>query len=455
MKRQTLTRAEKTEIIRLLEADLPLPRKYRESLFADPPKPVISPGIMKSVERRGLADGWANTLIHADNLDVLASLAGGSLRDMVHDAGGMKLVYIDPPFEAGLDFRMDMPVGDNGEFLRQTAFEDKWNPGAFDEFIYPRLELIHNILADDGCLYAHCDWRLAPRMRIMLDRVFGNFVNEIIWHYTGGGRSRKYFARKHDHILVYSKSRQFRFNADAIRIPYKKGSGYARSGITAKSGKKYMPNQAGTVPDDVWDIPIINPMSSERTGYPTQKPESLLWRIISASSMEGDLVADFFCGSGTTIAVAEKLRRKWLAVDCGPLAIHTCRKRLLELQNYSPASPFQICVANEFQQDAPGGGIKAVLHYEAGGVRVELAGFSPKAGEHPRIDLVDYWAVDPEYESHQETFHIGWHSFRTKNSRPLVLSSPVFCLAPGTRAIAVMIVDIRGQEYLEIFIVSV
>lgn len=294
MKRQTLTRAEKTEIIRLLEADLPLPRKYRERLFADPPKPVISPGIMKSVERRGLADGWANTLIRADNLDVLASLAGGSLRDMVHDAGGMKLVYIDPPFEAGLDFRMDMPVGDNGEFLRQTAFEDKWNPGAFDEFIYPRLELIHNILADDGCLYAHCDWRLAPRMRIMLDRVFGNFVNEIIWHYTGGGRSRKYFARKHDHILVYSKSRQFRFNADAIRIPYKKGSGYARSGITAKSGKKYMPNQAGTVPDDVWDIPIINPMSSERTGYPTQKPESLLWRIISASSMEGDLVADFF-----------------------------------------------------------------------------------------------------------------------------------------------------------------
>ncbi len=112
-------------------------------------------------------------------------------------------------------------------------------------------------------------------------------------------------------------------------------------------------------------------------------------------------------------------------------------------------------MANEFQQDAPGGGIKAVLHYEAGGVRVELAGFSPKAGEHPRIDLVDYWAVDPEYESHQETFHIGWHSFRTKNSRPLVLSSPVFCLAPGTRAIAVMIVDIRGQEYLEIFIVSV
>ncbi len=192
-----------------------------------------------------------------------------------------------------------------------------------------------------------------------------------------------------------------------------------------------MPNQAGTVPDDVWDIPIINPMSSERTGYPTQKPESLLWRIISASSMEGDLVADFFCGSGTTIAVAEKLRRKWLAVDCGPSpsihAANACSSCKIILQH--PLSRFAWQM--NFSKIAPGGGIKAVLHYEASGVRVELAGFSRKPANIPGLILWIIGRLTRNTESHQETFHIGWHSFRTKNKPAPRAFQPGFLPGPG------------------------
>jgi hypothetical protein len=144
--------------------------------------------------------------------------------------------------------------------------------------------------------------------------------------------SKNYYSKKHDSIFWYSKGETWNFNADSIRIPYKETSGYARGGITSARGKHYTPNPLGTLPDDVWEIPIINPLARERVGYPTQKPEALLERIIKASSNEGDLVADFFCGSGTTVAVAEKLGRKWIAADLGKFAVHTTRKRMIGVQ---------------------------------------------------------------------------------------------------------------------------
>jgi len=167
-----------------------------------------------------------------------------------------------------------------------------------------------------------------------MDETFGpeRYLNEIIWHYTGGGRSTNYFSKKHDHVLWYAKGKSWTFNIDAIRVPYKETSGYAKGGIISASGKKYEPNPLGTPVDDVWDIPIINPLADERIGYPTQKPEILIERIIKASSDEGDLVADFFCGSGTLAAVAEKLGRKWICSDLGKFAIHTTRKRMIGVQ---------------------------------------------------------------------------------------------------------------------------
>jgi hypothetical protein len=166
-----------------------------------------------------------------------------------------------------------------------------------------------------------------------MDKVFGHtaFVNEIIWHYTGGGRSKRYFSNKHDSLLWYAragKDGNFYFDVDAIRVPYKETSGYAKGGIVSASGKKYMPNPKGTPVDDVWDIPIINPLAAERIGYPTQKPEPLLERVIEGCSPKNGTVADFFIGGGTTAAVAQRLGRRWIACDQSRVAVAITADRL-------------------------------------------------------------------------------------------------------------------------------
>ncbi|MBF0409732.1 MAG: site-specific DNA-methyltransferase [Candidatus Riflebacteria bacterium] len=285
---------------------------------------------------------WTSCLIEGDNKLVLSSLTNGPLREKIECHGGVKLIYADPPFDVGTDFTMSIEIGDSNKsekstILKEIAYRDKWGKtsDSFLSMIYERITLMYDLLADDGSLFLHCDWRTNAHIRLILDEVFkGNFLNEIIWHYTGGGRSTRYFSRKHDSIFWYSKSdKNITFNIDAIRVPYKKTSGYAKSGIVSAVGKKYTPHPLGTPIDDVWDIPIINPLSAERTGYPTQKPEFLLERIINAASNEGDIVADFFCGSGTTAIAAEKLGRKWIAADQSKLAIHTTRKRLISLRN--------------------------------------------------------------------------------------------------------------------------
>ncbi len=290
-------------------------------------------------------DGWRNLLIRADNRLVLSSLLHGPLRREVEARGGLKLIYCDPPFAVGANFTM--PVAqDKGRAPskerppRALAYSDQWQGGlsAFLCMLHERLLLMRELLAPDGSLYLHCDRRTAPYLRLMLDEVFGpeRFLGDIVWHYTGGGRSARYFSRKHDRILHYAASEKWIFNPDAVRVPYKPGSGYAKSGIISAAGKRYAPHPQGTPVDDVWDIPIINPLAKERCGYPTQKPESLLERILLASSRPGDLVADFFCGSGTTAVVAEKLGRAWIAVDNNPLATHTTRKRLLKAHTPRP-----------------------------------------------------------------------------------------------------------------------
>lgn len=225
-----------------------------------------------------------------------------------------------------------------GGSLQAVAYRDTWADGlpSFLSMMHERLLLMKDLLAEDGTLYLHCDWRSAPHMRLLLDEIFGpeRFLGDIVWHYTGGGRSRRWFSRKHDRILHYAASKNWFFNPDAIRVPYKPGSGYAKGGIVSAAGKRYLPHPEGTPADDVWDIPMINPLAAERNGYPTQKPERLLERIVQASSRQGDLVADFFCGSGGMAAVAERLGRRWIAVDNAPLAFHATRKRLL-----SPSRP--------------------------------------------------------------------------------------------------------------------
>jgi site-specific DNA-methyltransferase (adenine-specific) len=186
-----------------------------------------------------------------------------------------------------------------------------------------RLLALRKALKPTGSLYLHCDPTAGHYLKLVADGIFGraNFINEIIWHYTGGGRSKSRFSQKHDCIYLYANGGKRIFNPDPIRVPYKPTSGYAKGGITSKAGKRYLPDPRGTPPDDVWDIPIVNPMSRERTGYPTQKPPALLERIVLASSNSGDTVLDPFCGSGTTLYAAQKLGRRWIGIDNAPLAV--------------------------------------------------------------------------------------------------------------------------------------
>ncbi len=316
--------------------------------------------------------GWTNKLIWGDNKLVLSSLINGSLRREIEAAGGLKLVYIDPPFAVGADFGFDIAIGGDSvtkkqSIIEEIAYRDTWGRGisSYLVMMYERLQLIHSLLADDGSIYVHCDWRVNSVLRLILNDVFGanNYNNEIVWCYKEAINSKKRFNRKHDCILFYCKdSENYIFNANEVldehsdstksKYKYKDDKGYYRLmgrgivGSPIKSARDVSPEWESTHPElvyrhylregtyavDYWNIDIINQVAKERIGYPTQKPEALLERIIKASSNEGDLVADFFCGSGTTAAVAEKLGRKWITCDLGRFAIHTTRKRLIGVQ---------------------------------------------------------------------------------------------------------------------------
>ena len=253
----------------------------------------------------------------------------------------------------GRIFPCQVEVGEGDEtvkkapgVLEQIAYRDTWGQGqdSFIAMIYERLSLMRDLLAEDGSIYVHCDYRVNSYIRLAMDEVFGrdNFRNEIIWCYTGPSGSTKTFPKKHDTILWYSKSDSWIFNSEEIRVPYKAlhtDSG-KNAAIWGEKGKlqdeetrqKYL--DRGKIPPDFWDdIHSGGHMSpNERLGYPTQKPKALSERIIKASSNEGDLVADFFCGSGTLSEAAERTGRKWIASDLSRFAIHTTRKRMLKTQ---------------------------------------------------------------------------------------------------------------------------
>ncbi len=372
--------SEKRDIIKYLEAGKPLPDKYRFLLFKEEREVelvwngktnevtnVVLPfqtieqidepregefgnaGTLFDMTGRQIT-GWANKLIWGDNKLILSSLKNGPFRKEIEAQGGLKLIYIDPPFDVGADFSMDIKIGD-GEYeesftkkpsvIEEIAYRDTWGKGAdsFIAMIYERLKLMHDLLAEDGSIYVHCDWRVDSYIRLALDEVFGkdNFRNEIIWCYTGASNVTKDFPKKHDTILRYSKSENYIFNKDEIRIPYAEGSlDRANRNVIGTGGMNFeaiVLNENGKVPEDWWvDVQRSARYPGENIGYPTQKSEKLLERIIKASSKEGDLVADFFCGSSTTLAVAEKLGRKWIGSDLGKFSIHTSRKRIIGVQ---------------------------------------------------------------------------------------------------------------------------
>ena len=262
-------------------------------------------------------------LYRGDMIDVAPLLEPESFR----------LIYLDPPFLTGRQ-----RVGADDKY----SYDDRWfgDLDAYLPWLEQRLKKIAGLLLPSGSLVLHLDWRATHYAKVMLDQIFGrkNFVNEIIWHYTGGGRSKNKFSCKHDTLLWYSRGPRPYFDIDAVRVPYKPTSGYAKGGIKSAAGRHYLPHPDGTPVDDVWEIPIINPMSDERVGYPTQKPKLLLERIISALSAPGDLVGDFCFGSGTTLICAENLKRRWVGADASPAALECFCARLSQEFDLEPAN---------------------------------------------------------------------------------------------------------------------
>ena len=256
------------------------------------------------------------------------------------------LIYIDPPFDVGADFSMNIEIGNDTftkkpNILEEIAYRDTWGKGAdsFIAMIYERLVLMRDLLAEDGSIFIHCDYRVNAWIKLCLDEIFGSdkIKNEIVWKYSGGRLGKKLFGRKHDNIYWYSKTNNWQFFPDRVRDEYAEATKERFSSIirNIRDGKDFGEqelNPEGKHPEDVFMISIEAPSSNNRTGYPTQKPEPLLEKIILSTTNDNDLIADFFCGSGTTIAVAEKLGRKWITTDLGKFSIHTTRKRMIGVQ---------------------------------------------------------------------------------------------------------------------------
>ncbi len=269
-----------------------------------------------------------NRLILGDNLAIMAAL-------LPEYEGKINLIYIDPPFFTNRNFPARIGRGEDSrnpsEWQMAEGYHDHWDDlDAYLDFLYQRLLLMHRLLAPDGTLYLHLDWHASAYARLLLDEIFGQdrLLNEIIWTYHGPSPIKSAFNRKHDTILSYTKSSTYTFNADAVREPYNENT-VKTFKSSKKAGFGKVPDlKRGKVPEDWWYFPVVARLHNERTGYPTQKPEALLERIIKASSNEGDLVADFFSGSGTTALVAAKLERKFIATDATWRATHTTLSRL-------------------------------------------------------------------------------------------------------------------------------
>lgn len=284
---------------------------------------------------------WSNRLIWGDKHGVLPALLD-EFSEAIH------LIYIDPPFMTGRTFNQGS----------QLAYHDTWdnNLDGYLQWLYETLAILHKLLSPYGSLYIHLDWRVTHYAKIILDEIFGfsphangpGFKNEIIWHYQSGGRSQKYYARKHDTILLYTKSAQHCFHAERIgerRGTHKRNHMRKEVGDDGRivwtirsAGRIYTYDEDALMsPSDVWsDISHLHQRDPERTGYATQKPEALLERVILASSEEHDIVLDCFCGSGVTPVVAEQLGRRWIACDKSELAITTTRERLLTRKRKYP-----------------------------------------------------------------------------------------------------------------------
>lgn len=375
--------------------------------------------------------GWPGTLpenqlILGDNLAIMAAL-------LPEYEERVNLIYVDPPFFTNRHFTARIGRGEDSRKPREwqlaIGYADRWdNLDAYIDFLYQRLALMTRLLADGGTLYLHLDWHADAYARLLLDELLGadNFLNEIIWTYHGPSPIRSAFNRKHDTILVYTKGDHHTFNADAVRVPYNDATVKTFASST-KAGFGKVPNlQRGKVPEDWWYFPVVARLHNERTGYPTQKPEVLLERIILASSNPGDLVADFFCGSGTTPLVAARHGRRFLVTDATFRALHTTRERLVR----AGSPPFSIYSTPTEPPKAPA---PSSFSFEVSAKEIRVT--SP--------EVPDYWEVDPNWDG--QVFRSASQAVLPLRSGEIIKILPLPAATPESR-ICIRAINGSGEQ---------
>ncbi|HEX6540173.1 MAG TPA: DNA methyltransferase [Ktedonobacterales bacterium] len=440
-------------------------------------QPNLPVAALRTIEAGGASSGDApqhpaNQLIAGETWRVLPAL----LPDY---AGQVNLIYIDPPFATGLDFTSSVTLRGTSQNITRIAYRDIWpDLDSYLRWMDETLVMLRALLAEDGALLLHCDWRAEGILRLLLDDIFGgeNFRNAIVWSYRSGGASRREsLARKHDTILLYAKSPRFtirpQIERQYLRKPF---MGSRRDG----QGRHYVDTLLRDVlegeitcvgPDHSllrYNVrPVLN-LSRERLDYPTQKPLGLLRLLLTLTSDPDDLVLDCCCGSGATVLAAEDLHRRWIAADASPLAIHTTRKRLLAL-----AAPCPFVVRRPILEGAapiPGDAARLAIAVEQSGrsVCVRLRGYTPPHGSileavswesgdsSEGLRCLDGWSVDWEYDG--ATFHHRAHAARARSgARELPLALAHTFAAPGEYTLAVHAVDLAAHETIQTIRVTV
>jgi DNA modification methylase len=424
------------------------------------------PARLRTAERIGANRGETarNRLIMADNLGVMKSCAAEG------EAGVFDLIYIDPPFFSrmnyGAEIKLKSESGKTIPALRGTAYSDAWGGDieAYLHMLAPRFFGFRELLSRTGCLWVHLDWHAVHYVKILLDAIFGaeNLVNEVIWNYKSGGVSRRRFARKHDTLLFYAKTKEYRFNPQKEKS-YNRGlKPYRFKGVKEyrdETGWYTLVNMK-----DVWQLDMVGRTSAERTGYATQKPEALLARILESCTGEGDLCADFFGGSGTLAAAAERMGRRWLLCDSGRLAAINAQKRMIGL-----GAAF--AVSTEAEGEGNGAAVcdfdaecraERTIDPEKTCVTLRLLryGLSERAVlpvdekhrsvvedalQRDSLSLVDYWSADFRYDG--QTFKPQLTLCRDAGG----IADRCECLLADPGRVAVRVVDIFGNaSFLEL-----
>ena len=382
-----------------------------------------------------------NRLIRGENLAVMSAL-------LAEHENRIDLIYTDPPFFTNRHYPARIGQDEDSrrpsEWQLAEGYPDHWpDINAYLDMLYPRLVLMHRLLAPSGTLYLHLDWHANAYARLLLDEIFGaeRLLNEIVWVYHGPSPIRSAFNRKHDTILVYTKTDQYTFNVDAVRQPYDKNTVKTFASSTKAGFGKVPDLERGKVPEDWWYFPVVARLHRERTGYPTQKPEALIERILIASSNPGDVVADFFAGSGTTAVVAARLGRKYIANDAGWRSFYTTQSRLAA----RTVEPFcvQVLSSGESESDlhhlvSP---ISGIAHHP---VRLERSADRLLVILDEELsNLLEYWEVDPDYDG--RLFRSAVQVTRERNKK-IIQNVAQLPDMPGSRPVCVRWVDLKGEQ---------